>query len=406
MDEKSLKDRIQQECATITDQQIVELIGQARSEALAEIKAMLKEMMLSELLERFTHYLQEGERAAATEPTAVVSPKDAGQEQIQKEIEAIRKQIAENERRLARREPEKPSTATAGAVVDDSAELEHGLGYYVYAIVKDAAAGGLQDQPQDAMDPLYPVFLLPCGPLQTVVSQVPLEEFGQAQLERHLGDIGWVEARVRTHQDVLLALLAACTIVPMRFCTIYRSEERVREMVRQFQEPFLEALEYLDGKQEWSVKAYCAPEVLANKLMQTANERNAVHSETSKELTSQPAGVAYFMRKKRQDAVAEEMEQFCNREVQESHDQLVQYAQTAILLPLQKQEAIQRVELTQKSQKMLLNGAYLVATEQLEAFQGTVHNLNARYETYGLTYELIGPWPPYSFVEKEDVLHD
>ena len=404
MDEKSLKERILKECATIMDHQIVELIAQARGEALTEIKAMLKEMMLSELLERVTHYLQEGERPAATESTAVGSPKVAEQENIQKEIEAIRKQIAENERRLTRQEPEKPSTGTetAGAVVDDSTELEHGLGYYVYAIVKDTAEGGLQDLPQDAMDPLYPVFLLPCGTLQAVVSQVSLEEFGQAQLERHLEDMAWVEAKVRTHQDVLLALLAACTIVPMKFCTIYRSEERVREMAQQFQEPFLEALVYLDGKQEWSVKAYCAPEVLANKLMQTTNE-------IPKESTNQSAGAAYFMRKKRQDAIAEEMEQFCNREVQQSHDQLVRYAQTAILLPLQKEEAIQRVEFARKSQKMLLNGAYLVATEQLEAFQGTVHNLNARYETYGLTYELIGPWPPYSFVtigEKKDDLHD
>ncbi len=408
MDEKSLaerpfcKERIQKECATITDHQIVELIGQARGEALAEIKAMLKDMMLSELLARVAHYLQEGERAAATEPTAVVSPEAAGQEEIQREVEAIRQQIAENERRLARQEPAKPTTATPGPVVDEPAELEHGLGFYVYAIVKDAAAGALQSLPQGAIDPLCPVYLLPCGPLHAVVSQVPLEEFGQAQLKRHLEDMVWVEAQVRTHQDVLSALLPACTIVPMKFCTIYRSEERVREMVHQFQEPFLEALEYLDGKQEWSVKAYCAPEVLAEKLMQTA-------SETSKELTCQSAGAAYFVRKKRQDAIAEEMEQFCNREVQESHDQLVQYAQEAILLPLQKQEAIQRVEFTRESQKMLLNGAYLVAEEQLEAFQGTVHNLNARYETYGLTYELIGPWPPYSFVtigEKEDVRHD
>jgi hypothetical protein len=402
MDEKALKERVQKECATITDHQIVELIGQARDEVLAEIKAMLKEMMLPELLERVAHYLQEGERAAATEPAAVVSPEAAEQEEIQKEIEAIRKQIAENERRLARQEPEKPSTATAGTAVDDSAELEHGLGYYVYAIVKDGADGALQDLPQDAMDPLYPVYLFPCGPLQAVVSQVPLEEFGQAQLKRHLEDMGWVEARVRTHQDVLLALLAAGTVVPMKFCTIYRSEERVREMVREFQEPFQEALEYLDGKQEWSVKVYCAPEVLAEKLTQTANE-------TSKELTGQSAGAAYLIRKKRQDAIAEEMERFCDREVQESHDQLVQYAQDAILLRLQKQEATQPLEFTRASQKMLLNGAYLVAEEQLEAFQGTVHNLNVRYETYGLTYELMGPWPPYSFVtigKKENALHD
>ena len=396
MDEKSLKERIQKECATITDQQIVELIGQARGEALAEIRAMLKEMMIPELLEHVAHYLQEGERAAVTEPTSVVSDRVTEQEKIQEEIEAIRKQIAENERHLTRQEPEKPSPATAGAIVDDRAEIERGLGYYVYAIVKDAAASALQDLPHDAMDPLYPVYLLPCGSLQTVVSQVPLEEFGQAQLRHHLEDMGWVEALVRTHQDVLSALLTACTIVPMKFCTIYRSEERVQEMVRQFQEPFLEALEYLDGKQEWSVKAYYAPKVLAEKLMQTANA-------TSQELTSQSAGATYLMRKKRQDAIEEEMEQFCNREVQESHDRLVQCAQEAILLPLQKQEE------AQESQKMLLNGAYLVAEEQLEAFRDTVRSLNARYETHGLTYELIGPWPPYSFVtigEKEDVLHD
>jgi hypothetical protein len=47
---------------------------------------------------------------------------------------------------------------------------------------------------------------------------------------------------------------------------------------------------------------------------------------------------------------------------------------------------------------MILNGAYLVAEEQLATFRAELKNLSEEYSDFGFIYEMTGPWPPYNFV--------
>src|SRR5207237_5682658 len=104
------------------------------------------------------------------------------------------------------------------------------------------------------VDPTHPAMLIEHGGLAAIASRVSLSEFGEEQLHENLNDVRWLEDKARAHEDVLDAALQLATVVPMRLCTIYSSEEQVREMLDRERALLLDALERLEGKAEWGVK--------------------------------------------------------------------------------------------------------------------------------------------------------
>jgi len=255
--------------------------------------------------------------------------------------------------------------------------------------------GGNGDQPRlpkEGIDPDHPVYALPHQEITALVSKVSLREFGQEALKANLEDITWLEARVRTHHGVLETASISHTVIPMRFCTIYQSEERVHEMLAECCDGFVSTLERLRGQQEWGIKVYYDSNTLTRKVEQVSDRVQALAAEM--ELKS--SGVAYFVRKKQEGIVAEEVERLCAECAQRSHDRLASCAQDAVINPLQGKE------LTGAQDEMILNGAYLVDEEQLTAFQDELESLREEYGGLGFSYAMTGPWPPYNFVRTED----
>jgi len=190
------------------------------------------------------------------------------------------------------------------------------------------------------------------------------------------------------HQRVLEAVLASHTLIPMRFCTIYRSESGVQEMLTQHYDDFVETLTQLEGKQEWGVKVYCDGKILAQRVGEVSDRVK----ELKAEMEQKSSGAAYFLKKKMDEAIAEEMERVSDEYAQRSHDRLSGHAEEAVINPLQSKE------LTGREEAMILNGAYLVAEEHLAAFRAELESLSVEYDNLGFIYEMTGPWPPYNFV--------
>jgi hypothetical protein len=269
MDEttRRLRRKLEDSLVELPDGQIAALIEEARNEALAEAKAIIKGMMVQTILE---HALSELESVSSS-----AMPAGEAEEQIRQEIEAIRKKIAENERLLTQ---VKASPIEAEEVQEPAAEEvgaprkgEKGYGYYVYGIVGGDGSQPAEGLPEEGIDLAYPVYALPYQAIQAIVSKVSLQEFGQEELEANLNNMNWVEAKVLAHQGVLELVLASHALVPMRFCTIYQSEGRVQEMLAQHYDDFVEALAHLKGKQEWGVKVYCDAKTLAKRVGETSD---------------------------------------------------------------------------------------------------------------------------------------
>jgi hypothetical protein len=216
------------------------------------------------------------------------------------------------------------------------------------------------------------------GDVAAVVSRVPLEEFGEVRLREHLGDMAWVEATARAHEGVLEETRAQATVIPMRMCTVYRSEDGVREMLRREAITLRQALDHLDGRTEMGVKLFADP--------------GHAQPEAAPEVEGSGAGSAYMERRRRERDRAELAAQRLEEAAAQIHERLLACAVDGRLTPPQ------RPEVSGHRGEMILNGVYLVADDALESFRREVAGLGAEFGPAGLELELTGPWPAYNFV--------
>jgi hypothetical protein len=400
--------QLRQETLGLNSTQANEIVRQARAEAEAEVKALLKETMVRAMLVSILgRPTPEAELPAQGTPPAAVaelgdteapaadeepsSPETTGpEEDLRREIEAIRQKISENERLL--QQASTPAAPTNPATERDEAGpmdqvMDLGLVCYLYAVMSVADGSVVESLPAEGIDPAHPVFSVRHRDLQAIVSQVPLSEFGQEELEKRLDDLKWMEDRVCAHQRVLDVLVALGGLVPMRFCTIYRSEDSLRKTLDEHYDDFVATLARLKGKQEWGVKVYCDEKVLAQKV----EDIDPNIKERRNELSKKSGGATYFMKKKLDETVLAQAAQLSDEKAQYCHDQLSTCCVEAALGSLQNKAA------EGDPGEMVLNGAYLVAAEQWLSFDAALQSLNAELGPLGFRLELTGPWAPYNF---------
>ncbi|MEA2158861.1 MAG: hypothetical protein QOD66_1241, partial [Solirubrobacteraceae bacterium] len=213
-----------------------------------------------------------------------------------------------------------------------------------------------------------------------VVSQVPLEDFGEVRLRERLADLEWLERTARTHEHVLETVGRHATLIPMRLCSVYRSPEGVTQMLKREEQALEEALAHLEGKTEWGVK------VFANPVAGPGDKRPDDGSETSDSGTD-------YMRKRQTDR---DRRRNADQELHDAcvaiHERLAEVVADALSSPPQ------RPEVSGHPGQMLLNGVYLVEDDQLATFQALVDELQEQYEDDGLELLPTGPWPAYNFV--------
>jgi hypothetical protein len=235
--------------------------------------------------------------------------------------------------------------------------------WYVYGVIAGEDAG--------AIEPVESIEVLCEGALAAAVDRVPLEDFGEHQLRSHLADMDWVERTARAHEQKLDAIRQRSTVIPMRMCTVYRSESGVREMLRRESSALSETLSRLRGKTEWGVKVMLGP---------------------ARQPDHRSSGTAYMRGRREQLDHDHEITARVQDATDRIHERLRTLASDGVLVPLQ------RPEVSGRSVEMVMSGAYLVADAQQQRFSDQVRALGAHFGSLGLTLELTGPWPAYNFV--------
>jgi hypothetical protein len=254
-------------------------------------------------------------------------------------------------------------------------------GSYLYAVCRGITDADLRDVAGLRGQPLR---VVEHRGLCAVVSDVPLAEFGDDGLREHLEDLAWLEEVARTHDAVVSAAAVRWPTAPLRLATICLADEGVRDRLDQWHEPLVRTLDTVEGRHEWSVKAFT---VAAEATPTTAGTPSSLEPE-------QGAGAAYLRRRKA-DAVRRELAGQRLVELgDELHELLSKCATASRRLPTQDPR------LTGHQGTMLLNGAYLVPADDAITFSAAAQTL--REANSELRLELQGPWAPYSFVSLDD----
>jgi hypothetical protein len=209
--------------------------------------------------------------------------------------------------------------------------------------------------------------------LCAVVCDVDLADFGEEALARNLEDLAWLEEVARAHDEVVRAVAGSATVAPMRLVTICSDDASVRARIEQWYDGLTAALDRVQGRREWSVKAFAAREAQS----------------PAPATTGAGSGAAYLQRKREQAAARRAAGDRSVEAAEAIHQALAATAVANRRLPPQDPR------LTGREETMILNGAYLVPVEDGEAFVSAVEEIGGRHP--GVQIEVGGPWPPYSF---------
>jgi hypothetical protein len=281
--------------------------------------------------------------------------------------------------------PAPPPQRLVAEETPPAGDTPSGHGLWAYCVLR---AGEPLPADIDGVAAAGPLERVDAGDLAAIVSRVPLDEFGAAPLRENLNDLTWLERVAREHEGVLDRALAQSTIVPLRLCTIYESEQTVREMLEQEHDSLAEALDLLAGREEWAVKLIADGDRLADAARARSTEATALEDE----LGARTGGGAYMLRRRLERHVRDAVDSLAAELADEVHAELQSASRDAVVLPPQNPE------LSGHSGTMLLNGAYLVDSERVDSLRELVGGLQERHGALGVQVELTGPWPPYNFL--------
>jgi hypothetical protein len=289
---------------------------------------------------------------------------------------ALAQRREREERSAAPTPPPEPRPTSSGAAT----------ALWTYGVV--AADAPLDASGLEGVDAAHPVHLVRHGDLAALASEVPLDEYGADPLRRNLNDLGWLERVARAHESVLETAVHATTCVPLRLCTIYESEESLREMLRREHASFSHALRQLAGRQEWAVKLLVDDDALTKAARALTDEVAGLEDDAR----GRSEGGAYMLRRRIDRHVRDRAATLATDTAEEVHARLEAWAIDAVTRPPQNRE------LSGHEGEMLLNGAYLVEAERVDGLRELVAELERDYGALGARIELSGPWPPYNFV--------
>ena len=217
------------------------------------------------------------------------------------------------------------------------------------------------------------------GRLLAAASDVDAAEFGEAALNAHLRDLDWLAARAAQHQAVnghLLELLG--TVLPLSFGTIYRDDERVREMLREDAADRSARLDALDGHAEWVVT-----------VSRDADARpdDAEVRALDEKIAASPPGRAFLLDKQRGTTLSRSIER---RDADAASDALALLEEVAV-------RTYQEPVVSGGTDAVALRASILVARERESDMMKAIAELEGRLGARGYRVRASGPWPAYRF---------
>lgn len=229
------------------------------------------------------------------------------------------------------------------------------------------------------------LYAIRSGSLTAIVSDVMLEEYGEDKMAENGEDIEWLKEKATMFMDVILKVMDIASVIPMKFLTIFLSEERVIEIIKENHDDFQATFKKISSYDEFGVKIYCderkyKESVLSDEIRDFENT-----------LTGKPKGAAFFLKKKFETELDEKIRnRICGISSQFAEKLSTLTSDMKINKNLVK-------EITGIEIPMILNCAFLVKSDQKESFASRIEEFKRDFGSSGFYVDLTGPWPPYSF---------
>lgn len=246
----------------------------------------------------------------------------------------------------------------------EPAKAQSKSGKYVYCIIQTTeplrfGPIGIGGEPAEVHTVNY-------KDIAAVVSDTPLEVYDPTR------------ENVLAHERVNEAVMRDYTVIPMSFSTVFKTSEDIVELLRTAYDAFHDVLVKMQDKLEFGLKVLWEPEVIIREIEKEDESLRLLRQEIS-----QQKGSTYFARMqygRLVDSLLQERSEHLVSEIMETLG--------SVSVATRTNKPI--------GDKMILNGAFLVARDREPHFDAKVKEIDARFENLILKY--TGPWPPYNFV--------
>jgi hypothetical protein len=215
--------------------------------------------------------------------------------------------------------------------------------------------------------------------LVALVSDVPAAAYDQPALDENVRSGEWLTPRATAHQAVNAAAHGAtAAILPVPFGTIYRTEDRLREMLRTRADELRAKLEALRGRGEWVVGLYRDTVQAAEHLGQV---RDAVaHTEP----VAAGPGRRYLETRRDEGERHSELRRLDEEASLAAHHALGRVSKRAYEEPV-----------IEDAGDLVARTTYLLRGEDEHRFADAIDGFNADWKVRGYDLRATGPWPPY-----------
>lgn len=350
---------------------------QALDEARAEVRDELRRRFVAEL------WAQLGEGAGGETPVErEPAPAAAAAQWEPVPVEVVAPEPEPVPAAVVTSRPDPGTTEVPDITKPDTAKVADGhdeppvAGLYLYGFTRGDGASVTGLPGIDGTT----TFTIAHGPISALVSEARGARHGwgvRGDGEPVLEDLA---PRLRQHEQVLQAALAQGGVLPMRFGTLYPTNEAIVDLLRSRSTAVAAALRALDGKAEWGLTVRWDPQRLPDQGTPVPAEAAAAAS-----------GRAYLDRvaQDRADAerIAEHRRQLCDL----LHEAFAAASADGVVLPPRRGQ----------EDEVLMRATYLVADAEREQFQDTAATQLAAHAELDLSGDLTGPWPPYHFSHLE-----
>jgi hypothetical protein len=249
---------------------------------------------------------------------------------------------------------------------------------YVYAIVPRAVPtqiAGIDGRP---------VRWVVGGGLAAAVSDVPAEQFDEEPLNANVRDMAWLGPRAIAHQEVNARLNnEAEAIVPLAFGSVFRDDNRVRQMLGEQGSRLAARLATVRGCAEWVVALHALHEPDVENVARASPAMQALRAE----IASSGPGRAHLLRRQLATLERDEARRLHAEAAESILGQLRLVAADVYAEPL-PEDAVERP---------LLRASVLVPRAEEERFVDAVDAVRSRWPEPTYRLLLTGPWPPYRF---------
>jgi hypothetical protein len=253
---------------------------------------------------------------------------------------------------------------------------------YVYAI---GPRGALRVPDVEGVDGRREFVVVEQGEIAALAGRVDAAEFSQEAIDARAADLDWIGTIGWRHQQVVTAAREEADAIPLGAFSLFSSEESLRSDLRERKPELSRVLEAIRGREEWTLQV----DFEGDRWDAAVERRSPTLAALAAEAEGAPAGKAYLLRRKADEAR--------KNAAREARDAVVRELESRVGEALQAPVV---VELRHRPGGTVPQINILLEKKRSSEIGALAGRLESEYAPDGVELRVTGPWPPYTFVAR------